>query len=179
MKTKVKNRKIKHRLSRKKYSKKKGGDPTEEDRQISTTVRIKPQPVQKNRNRALSEIIFGRSTSSVSPTSSVSSTDTPIIEPQVTLTRHNNRSSNRDKTFRRMLKMPSWLKRNAEIKTIEDTSSDNTSSDNTSSETNSTNNSVEIEAEEIRNPLRLNGGKRKNTKKIKNTKRFKKQKYKK
>ena len=172
MKTKVKNRKIKHRLSRKKYSKKKGGDPTEEDRQISTTVRIKPQSVQRNRNRVLSELIFGRSTSSVSPTDTP--TDTPTIEPQVTLTRHNNRSSNRDKTFRRMLTMPSWLKRNAEIKTIEDTSSDNTLSDNTSSETNSTNNSLEIEAEEIRNPLRLNGGKRKNTKRLKNYKTSKK-----
>jgi hypothetical protein len=51
MKTRIQNRRIKHRISRRKYGKRKGGDPIDEDVQISSTVRNKPTASSKWKNR--------------------------------------------------------------------------------------------------------------------------------
>jgi len=110
MKTRIQNRKIKHRISRKKYGKRKGGDPIDEEAQLSSTLRNKPQPqvVHGNRNRALSKVI---------------SSVTSAITPQVTLTARIKPSptgtgtrSNRSRAIGTILStMPLWPKRDAKI----------------------------------------------------------------
>jgi hypothetical protein len=58
MKTRIQNRRIKHRISRRKYGKRRGGDPIDEDVQISSTVRNKPTASSKwkNRTRAIRKV---------------------------------------------------------------------------------------------------------------------------
>jgi len=111
MKTKMQNRKIKHRISRKKYGKRKGGDPTDEDRQISSIVRNKPKPhIQGNRDRALSKIF-----SSVTPSITPQATLTARIKPSPTGTGTGTRS-NRSRAIGTILStMPLWPKREAKI----------------------------------------------------------------
>lgn len=112
MKTKMQNRKIKHRISRKKYGKRKGGDPTDEDRQISSTVRNKPKPpIQGNRDRALSKI-FSSVTPSITPKAKL----TTRIKPSPTGTgTRSNRSRAIGTILSTMPSLPSWPRRDAKI----------------------------------------------------------------
>lgn len=112
MKTKMQNRKIKHRISRKKYGKRKGGDPTDEDRQISSVVRNKPKPhIQGNRDRALSKI-FSYVTPSITPQATL----TARIKPSPTGTgTRSNRSRAIGTILSTMPSLPSWPRRDAKI----------------------------------------------------------------
>ena len=172
MKTRIQNRKIKHRISRKKYGKRKGGDPIDEDAPISSTVRNKPiPPIQGNRNRALSKV-FSSVTSAISPQATL----TARIKPSPIGTRtRTNRTRALGNILSTMPSLPSWPKRDAKIEAKEndlDVSSTISDTDLSGSSLGSSEGS--LAGKIIFNPLYKSsgekGGKRKKYKRTKTTK---------